>query len=69
MYTRMEQRVPLSKMRPPWVRAIATCYVHFDAAQRHQALFDFLSQAAQHIHPSVTGLLCPSNLVSSRYLM
>ena len=38
------QRVPLSTMRPAWVRSIATCFVHFKEAEHDQPLMEFLSQ-------------------------
>jgi len=56
------QRVPLGALRPAWVRCIVTCYVHFKEAEQDQPLMEFLSQAAQHIHPSVSGHNSPATV-------
>jgi len=56
------QRSPLSIMRPMWVRSISTCYVHFKEAQLDLPLMEFLSQATQHIHPSINGHNSPATV-------
>jgi len=45
-----------------WVRSIATCYVHFKEAKVDLPLMEFLSQAAQHIHPSISGHNSPATV-------
>ena len=48
------QRAPLSVMRPTWVRALASCYVHFNEAEHNRPLMDYLSQVCISIYLSLS---------------